>query len=171
MPVLRGADVIAQFVRGLGIRHVFGVCGGGSMFLNDAFHDLFVAMQHEQAAAFAADAYARMNGIGCCLVTTGPGGTNAITGCAASFIDHIPVIFISGQVTSDTLKHEGERQRGMQEVDIVSLVRPVTKFARTVMHTPALRPALRLAHELAIAAPSGPVWIDVPLDTQGGAHV
>jgi acetolactate synthase-1/2/3 large subunit len=95
------------------------VVGGGSMHLNDSFADLFVAMHHEQAAAMAAEAYGRISGLGCALVTTGPGGTNAITGVACAWVDSIPVLYLSGQVTRDTLLDgHGLRQFGVQETDI-----------------------------------------------------
>jgi acetolactate synthase-1/2/3 large subunit len=164
----KASDCVADFIRGLGIRHVFGVAGGGSMHLNDSFHDIFVPMHHEQAAAMAAEAYSRLEGIGCALLTTGPGGTNAVTGVACAWVDSIPVIFLSGQVTKDTLlAGSGLRQRGIQESDISSIVAPITKHAVTVTKAEDLRYELEKAAYIARSGRSGPVWVDIPLDIQG----
>lgn len=165
------SNYVSQFVADLGVKHVFSVCGGGSMHLCDSFGKQsgieYVATHHEQAASFAADAYARMSGIGCCLVTTGPGGTNAMTGVAAAWIDSTPVIFISGQVTRDTLLAEtGLRQFGVQESDIVSLVTPITKYAVTVQDERDIKHILQKAAFFATTGRPGPVWIDIPLDIQ-----
>lgn len=165
------SDYIADFIANLGIKHVFGVVGGGSMHLNDSFghHDKlkFIACHHEQAAAMAADSYARLNGIAACLFTTGPGGTNGITGVACSWIDSIAMVVISGQVTTDTLlSRTGVRQFGVQEVDIVSLVRPITKYAVTVKDAADIRYELERAAVIAQTGRPGPVWIDVCLDIQ-----
>lgn len=178
---MKVSDYIADFIAKLGIRHTFGVVGGGAMHLNESFghhKDLtYVACHHEQAAAMAADAYARINGIGCALVTTGPGGTNAITGVAAAFIDSVPVIFISGQVETRTLmqlNRDGRdmygnpalRQLGVQESDIVSMVRPITKFAKTVTNEHEIQLTLEMAAFVARDGRPGPVWIDIPVDLQ-----
>lgn len=164
---MRVADYVAKYVRDLGIRHVFGVTGGGSMYLNDAFRDIFVANHHEQASAFAADAYARLSGLGCALVTTGPGGTNALTGVVASWVDSVPVLFLSGQVTRETMSRgTGLRQFGVQETDIIDLVRPVTKYADVVTHPKRIRYQLDLALAMAKSGRPGPVWLDIPLDVQ-----
>jgi acetolactate synthase-1/2/3 large subunit len=169
---IKVSDYIANFIADLGITHVFGVVGGGSMHLNDSFghhHALkFIPTHHEQAAAMAAEAYARLHGIGCCLVTTGPGGTNAMTGLACAWVDSIPVIFISGQVTRNTLIGDtGVRQLGVQETDIVSLVRPMTKYATTITDEKFVRFELKKAHAIATEGRPGPVWLDIPLDIQG----
>ena len=161
------SDCVADFVRSLGIEHVFGVTGGGSMHLNDSFREIFIANHHEQASAFAADAYARLRGIGCALVTTGPGGTNAITGVAASWIDSIPVLFLSGQVTRDSLMDgHGLRQLGIQESDITTLVQSITKYAIVVKDEKRIRYELEKAAHLAVSGRPGPVWVDIPLDIQ-----
>ena len=163
------AQSMAEYVKSIGIRHVFGVVGGGSMYLNDAFHDIFIPCHHEQAAAFQADAYARIRGIGCALVTTGPGGTNAITGLEASWVDSIPVIFISGQVmTHDMIGESGIRQSGVQETDIVASVSPFSKKALVAKAKYAVEELEYLA-TLAKTPRSWPVWLDVPLDVQS-AH-
>lgn len=164
------SQAIAEYIRSIGIKHVFGVVGGGAMYLNDAFHDLFIPCHHEQAAAFAADAYARLGGLGCCLVTTGPGGTNALTGLVASWIDSIPVIYLSGQVTADTMNGAtGTRQLGVQGMDIVQLVRPITKDAIIATAETAMDDLRHLA-AIARTPRSGPVWLDIPLDVQSAAN-
>lgn len=157
----------------LGVKHVFFLPGGGCMHLVDSLgknKDLeFIANLHEQAAAIAADAYSQYtNNIGVALVTTGPGGTNAITGVTASWIDSVPVLIISGQVKrADLLVGKGVRQMGPQEVDIVSLVKPITKYAVTVMEPERIKFHLDKAIYLAKEGRPGPVWIDIPLDVQG----
>lgn len=169
---MRLADYVANFIADFGITHVFSVSGGGSMTLVDAFGNhpkiKYVACHHEQAAAMAAEAYARMNGIGCCLVTSGPGGTNALTGVACAWVDSIPVIFISGQVTTNTMMEGmGVRQFGVQETDIETLVTPVTKYARTLRDANLIRTMLEWAAHEARSERPGPVWLDIPLELQG----
>src|SRR5574341_1776 len=120
-----------QFVANQGVKHVFMVPGGGAMHLNDSLgrrEDIeFVCNLHEQASAIAAEAYARItNQLGVALVTTGPGGTNAITGLVGAWLDSTPCLFISGQVKrADLMQGRGVRQLGVQEVDIISMVKPV----------------------------------------------
>lgn len=166
------SQYIADFVADLGVRHAFGVVGGGAMILNDAFgyHDrlTFVPMHHEQAASFAAEASARLTGFGCCLVTTGPGSTNAITGVSCAWVDSTPMIFISGQVPShQMIGNSGVRQMGVQESDIVAMVKPITKFAATLRNAEDIRHVLEMAVAIAKAGRPGPVWIDIPLELQG----
>lgn len=124
---------------------------------------------HEQAAVIAAEAYGQYtNSLGAALVTTGPGGTNAITGVAGAWIDSTPLLVISGQVkTSDLIGDKGVRQMGIQEVDIVSLVHPITKYAVTVTDPQTIAYHLEKAVYLAQNGRPGPVWIDIPLDVQG----
>jgi len=170
--LVRLADYVAEFVARQGVRCVFLVPGGGAMYLDDAFgarEDLdYVANHHEQASAIAAEAYARINGrLGCALVTTGPGGANAVTGCAGAWIESVPVLFISGQVKrADLIGSSGVRQMGPQEVDIVSIVRPITKYAATVMEPTQIRRHLEEAVHLATTGRRAPVWLDIPLDVQ-----
>lgn len=164
---VRVADWISDFVRSKGVEHVFGVVGGGAMHLNDAFRHIFVPTHHEQAAAMAAEAYARLHGFGCCLVTTGPGSTNAITGLACAWVDSIPLMVISGQVTTQQLRDRTERQMGVQGLDIVPMVRSITKYARTLKRVASVEPSFEFAYIQATRYPCGPVWLDVPLDIQG----
>jgi len=165
-------DVVADFLADLGVRQVFSVSGGGAMHLVDSVgkHERleYVATHHEQAAAMAAEAYARISGgIGAAVVTTGPGGTNALTGLAGAWIDSIPTIFVSGQVTRDTLlAGTGLRQFGIQECDIVTLVEPLTKYAVEIDDPSMIRYELEKAAWLAKSGRPGPVWIDIPLDIQ-----
>lgn len=166
------SDYVSTFIGNLGVKEIFAVSGGGAMHLVDSFGSNpdvdYIAVHHEQAAAMAAESYSRIsNNIGCALFTTGPGGTNAITGLAGAWIDSIPVIYISGQVTSDTLSPgTGLRQFGIQESDIVNLVKPITKYAVSVEDKDNIRYELEKAYSIAISGRPGPVWIDIPLDIQ-----
>lgn len=169
----RVADYIADFIATLGVDHVFLLPGGGAMHLNDAVgkHPCLevVACHHEQAAAIAAEAYGRIQeNIGVAMVTTGPGATNALTAVAGAWIESVPLLVLSGQVKrADRLRDAPLRQKGVQEVDIVSLVAPITKYAVTVEHIEDIRSVLERAVHLAREGRAGPVWIDVPLDVQG----
>ncbi|WP_447591947.1 thiamine pyrophosphate-binding protein [Aquipseudomonas campi] len=169
----RVADYIADFIAGLNVGHVFLLPGGGAMHLNDAVGkhpDLeVVACHHEQAAAIAAEAYCRINeNLGVAMVTTGPGATNAVTAVAGAWIESVPLLVISGQVKrADLLRDAPLRQKGVQEVDIVSVVAPITKYAVTIGRPEDIRRELEYAVFLARDGRAGPVWIDVPLDVQG----
>lgn len=168
----RVADYVFDFVARQGVGAVFLVPGGGAMYLVDALGqnpDIeFVAHHHEQAAAVAAEAYARTRGgLGVALVTTGPGGTNAVTAVAGSWIESIPLMIISGQAKrSDLVGDRGVRQMGVQEVDIVSVVKPITKYSVMVMDPADIRYELEKAAHIALSGRKGPVWIDIPLDVQ-----
>ena len=151
------------------------VTGGGAMHLNDSLGQCtdieYVCTLHEQAAAMAAESYAKVtDDLGVCLVTAGPGGTNAITGVAGAWLDSTPMLVLSGQVKRADLKgSSGVRQMGVQEVDIVSMAAPITKYAVTVMEPADIRYHLEKAVHLARTGRPGPVWIDLPLDVQGAA--
>ncbi len=169
----RVADYIADYIASLGVGHVFLLPGGGAMHLVDAVGKCSqietVACLHEQAAAISAEAYARINeNIGVCMVTTGPGATNAITAVAGAWIESVPMMVISGQVKrADMLRGAPLRQKGVQEVDIISMVRGITKYAVTVERPEDIRSVMEEATHLARSGRAGPVWIDVPLDVQG----
>ncbi len=169
---MRLADYVFATVADWGVTHVFAVCGGAAMHLVDAAglqrRLRYVAVQHEQAAAMAAEGYARITGRpGVVLVTSGPGGTNTLTGVCGAWIDSIPMVVISGQVTTDSLVRDtGLRQFGIQETDIVRLVGPVTKYAVTVENALEIKYHLQKAFHLATTGRPGPVWIDIPLDVQ-----
>ena len=172
MKKIRVADYVASFIKKIGVDVVFMVPGGGAMFLNDAIQskkDLnFIANHNEQASSISAEAYSRVTeNIGVAVVTTGPGSTNAITGVAGAWIESVPLIIISGQVkTSDLKAKSGVRQMGPQEVDIVSIVKPITKYAVTVKNPKKIKYELEKSFHLATEGRKGPVWIDIPLDIQ-----
>ena len=166
------SDWVFRYVASLGVKHVFEVTGGGAMHLNDSLGQSglqYICMLHEQAAAMAAESYAKVrNDLGVCLVTTGPGGTNALTGVAGAWLDSTPMLVISGQVKRADLKGvTGVRQMGVQEVDIVAMAAPITKYATTVLEPNDIRYHLEKAVHLARTGRPGPVWIDIPLDVQG----
>jgi acetolactate synthase-1/2/3 large subunit len=172
------SDYVFQFVADRGVKHVFLVTGGGAMHLNASLATekriTPICNSHEQASAMCAESYAKtVNGLGVALVTTGPGGTNAITGVAGAWLDSTPTLFLSGQVKRPdrmfdavTGKPLGMRQLGVQEVDIVSIVKPITKYAVVVLDPLEIRYELEKAHYLALNGRPGPVWIDIPLDVQ-----
>jgi acetolactate synthase I/II/III large subunit len=150
--------------------HVFCLVGGGSMHLNDALYGSKltpVFMLHEQGAAFAAQTYGHITGLGVCMVTTGPGGTNAITGCAAAWMDSTPVLFISGQVQRKHMSQGKRRYVGPQEVEIVELVKPITKYAITITEPEWVKPCFEMAVAQAMTGRKGPAWLDIPQDIQG----
>jgi acetolactate synthase-1/2/3 large subunit len=171
---VRVADYIAQRVSAAGVRDVFMVTGGGAMHLDDAFglrDDLnLVFDHHEQACAIAAEGYARVTGgIGVVCVTSGPGGTNTITGVLGQWHDSVPVLYLSGQVRYDTTVASTGlplRQLGDQEADIIRLVAPITKYAACVVEPSTIRYHLEKALWLATHGRPGPVWLDVPLNVQ-----
>ena len=176
----RLADYVADFLAARGVTDVFSVVGGGAMHLNDALghhEDLKVTYNHhEQACAIAAEAYARLeNKIAAVCVTTGPGGTNALTGVVGGWLDSIPMFVISGQVRYDTtaryalqFTEEPLRAMGDQEYDIVKSVEPMTKFAYMIEDPKKIRWALEKGWHLATTGRPGPVWIDIPVNYQGG---
>jgi acetolactate synthase-1/2/3 large subunit len=175
MPKL--SDYVIQFVAAQGVKHVFLVTGGGAMHLNESLSRCTeiepICNSHEQASAIAAENYGKAtNNLGVCLVTTGPGGTNAVTGLTGAWLDSTPMLFISGQVKRPDRMFDAEgkplgmRQLGVQEVDIVSIVKPVTKYAVTVLNPKSIRYEMEKAVHLATTGRPGPVWVDIPLDVQ-----
>ena len=172
---IKVAEYIADFLIGHKVDTVFSVTGGGAMHLNDAFghrkelHCIY--NHHEQGSAIAAEGYTRLTGkIAAVCVTSGPGGTNAITGVFDCFVDSVPMFVISGQVKRETTVRYtgcGLRQLGDQECDIVRVVEPITKFAVMIEKPYEIRYQLEKAWYLATHGRRGPVWIDVPLDIQG----
>ena len=166
------SDYVMEFLSRQGIKQVFFVSGGGAMHLNNSLGKNpaleGVCMLHEQGAAIAAEANARVrDGMGACLVTSGPGVTNAITGLVGAYIDSISVIFISGQAKRADLRGDsGLRQFGIQEVDIISMVHTYTKYAVQIQDAADIRYELEKAVAIASNGRPGPVWIDIPLDIQ-----
>lgn len=176
--MIKLSDYVLQFVADHGIRHCFLVTGGGAMHLNQSLASeprlTAICNSHEQASAICAEGYAKAtDALGFCMVTTGPGGTNAVTGVAGAWLDSTPVLFVSGQVKRPdrmfdalTGKPLGMRQLGVQEVDICSIVAPITKYAVTILDPGEIRYHLEKAVYLALHGRPGPVWIDIPLDVQ-----
>lgn len=166
------ADYVFQRVAAAGVKDVFMVSGGGIMYLCDALGrspDLrYWCNYHEQACAIAAEGYARVTeGMGVCLVTTGPGSTNALSGIAGAWVDSIPVLVISGQVRTGIMAdYERQRQVGPQEINITPMAAPVTKHAVTVTRAEDVRYELEKCLYLARAGRPGPVWLNLPLDIQ-----
>lgn len=166
------SDYVIKYLEQLNVKHMFMLPGGGAMHLNDSLGKSekiqYVVCLHEQACAIAAEAYARVtNQPGLLMVTTGPGGTNALTGVAAAYIESTPMIVISGQVKMmDQIRDQGIRQQGMQELDIVSIVKPITKYAVMVTKPEEIRYHLDRAVYEATTGRKGPVWLDLPLDIQ-----
>ncbi len=170
--MIKLSDYVIKFLEKTGAKHMFMLPGGGAMHLNDSIGKSqiieYVPCLHEQACAIAAEAYARVtNNIGLLMVTTGPGGTNAITGVAGAYIESTPMFVVSGQVKRlDMINGQGIRQQGMQEVDIISIVKPITKYAALVDDPKLIRYHLEKALYEAKHGRQGPVWIDIPLDVQ-----
>ena len=171
------SDYVVRFVADQGVKHIFLVTGGGAMHLNQSLGSQTaiepVCNSHEQASAMCAESYAKATShLGVCMVTTGPGGTNAVTGVAGAWLDSTPTLFLSGQVKRPDRMFDkdgrplGMRQLGVQEVDIVSIVKPITKYAVTVLDPTDIRYHLEKAVHLAFHGRPGPVWIDIPLDVQ-----
>ena len=171
---MKVSDYVAKFLTENGIKDLFLISGGGIMHLLDSVAKQeglnLVFNLNEQSTGICADSYAQYtNHLGACLVTTGPGATNAVTGCAGAWLDSSPVLYISGQVkTADMGQLKGLRQFGAQEIAIIPIVAPITKYAVTVMHTDEIKYHLEKAVYLATHGRRGPVWIDIPLDIQGG---
>ena len=170
---MRVADYLVRRLADLGVEHVFMLPGGGAMHLNDALtlepRITAVPCHHEQACGIAAEAYGRVKEtFGVAMVTTGPGATNVLTPIVGAWIESVPLLVISGQVkTADRLRGRPLRQTGVQEVDIVPMVRGCTKYAVTLEKPGDVRREFeRAIHEM-LSSRKGPVWIDVPLDIQG----
>lgn len=169
------SDYVAKKVVELGAKHIFMVTGGGAMHLNHSFgtHKELECIfnHHEQACSIAAEAYYRLtNKLPVVNVTSGPGGTNAITGVYGAFVDSIGMVVISGQVKWETtVRSTGLplRQYGDQELDIEELVRPVTKYCTMVTDPQDIRYELEKAFYLASSGRPGPCWLDIPLNVQG----
>ena len=170
------SDAVVQFLAEHGVGDLFMVSGGGIMYLTDAVGRAgtprYWCNYHEQACAIAAEGYARITGTpGVCLVTSGPGATNALSGIAGAWVDSIPVIAISGQVRRDLIAdHARWRQVGPQEIDIVSMAKPVTKLALELGSPEEVPDALDAAWQAATTGRPGPVWLSIPLDVQGADY-
>lgn len=166
------SDYVVTFLAKQGIRHAFAISGGASIHLIHSIADIpgisFICPQHEQAGAMAADAYSRVTGnLGVAISTSGPGATNMITGACCAYYDSIPVVFITGQVTTFRIKrNSGVRQLGFQETDTVDIYKPITKYAVRIDEPERIRFELEKAIYLAKSGRPGPVLIDIPDDIQ-----
>ncbi len=171
--MIRLSDYVIDFVAKQGVKHIFMVAGGGAMFLVDSLgkrKDIgYICNHHEQASAMSAEGYQRVTAnLGAGLVSTGPAGTNTVTGVLCSWNDSIPILFISGQANSRCLiGNTGLRQLGTHEADIIKIVGSVTKYAVTVTDEKTIRYHLEKAVFLARSGRPGPVWVDIPIDMQG----
>ena len=173
--MIKLSDYIAKRLVEHGVKHVFMISGGGAMHLNDSIGKCpglkYFCNHHEQASAIGAEGYSRVSDkLGVAVVTTGPGGTNTLTGVIGQWLDSIPALYISGQVkfktTAASCPEAGLRQLGDQEINIVEIVRPVTKFAQMLTDPQQVRYVLDKAVHMAMSGRPGPVWIDIPLDVQ-----
>ena len=174
MARMRVADVIARTLAEGGVNTCFMLTGGGAMYLNDAFGRETgmrkVYTHHEQGAAIAAESFARLSGKPALVnVTTGPGGVNTLNGVYGAYVDSIPMVIVSGQVKRETCAFRYDvplRQLGDQEVDIVAMVKPITKYALVLDDPRDVRKVTEKALALALRGRPGPVWLDVPIDVQ-----
>lgn len=173
---MRVADYIFKFLADYGIRHVFLVTGGGAMHLNDALKKekriKYICNHHEQGAAIAAEGYARTKGdLAVVNVTSGPGGTNTLTGVIGQWLDSVPVLYLSGQVKYETTIASVPgcrlRQIGDQEINIIDIIKPVTKYSKMVTEPETIKVELDKAVHIATSGRPGPVWLDIPIDVQG----
>jgi acetolactate synthase-1/2/3 large subunit len=165
------ADYIADFIYRRGVKEVFMLAGGGSIYLDDGVachkHLKHICVRNETTAPMMAGAYARVaHNLGVVYVTTGPGGTNAISGVIECWTDSVPILVISGQVSKDHILEEGPRAFGVQGFNIIKMVKPVTKYCALVRDPNEIRYHLEKSFNFAKNGRPGPVWLDIPLDVQ-----
>ncbi|QPB42341.1 acetolactate synthase 3 large subunit [Rodentibacter haemolyticus] len=170
MKKLSGAEMVVQSLRDEGVEYLFGYPGGAVLDIYDAIHTLggieHILVRHEQAAVHMADGYARATGkVGCVLVTSGPGATNAITGIATAYADSIPMVVLSGQVMTDLIGRDA-----FQECDMVGISRPVVKHSFIVKKAEDIPETLKKAFYIASTGRPGPVVVDIPKDTVNPNH-
>ncbi len=169
---MKASDFVALYLEARGVTHVFELVGGMITHLLDSISERsnisIVSCHHEQAAAFAAEGYARIRGNpGVALAMSGPGATNLLTAIGSCFFDSIPTLFITGQVNTHELKGErGIRQLGFQETDIVSMASPICKLAVQVQSAADLPAKLYFAFKLAFEGRQGPCLVDIPMNVQ-----
>ena len=169
---MKVSDFIAEFLEKKGIKSVFELSGGMITHILDSLNQKtdinIITMHHEQAAAFAAEGYARVTGLpGIALATSGPGATNLLTGIGSCFFDSTPAIFITGQVNRHELKGDREiRQLGFQETDIVTMANPITKACFQITEPNNIPVIFERAFKIALEGRPGPVLIDIPMDVQ-----
>jgi len=166
------SDYVIDFISRQGVTHVFELIGGAITHLIDSIHNHSdiecVSVHHEQTGAFAAESYARINGrLGVAMATSGPGALNMVTGIGSCWFDSVPCLFITGQVNTYEYKFDRSiRQLGFQETDIVSIVKPITKYAELIIDPQSIRYHLEKAVWLAQNGRPGPVLIDIPMNLQ-----
>lgn len=173
---MKAANLIAELLKSAGIRHVFVVSGGASLHIIHGIEDTEgieqIPVQHEQAGGYAADCYARITGVGCALATSGPGATNLMTAIATSYYDSVPVLYLTGQVTTFRMKGDLPiRQLGFQETPIVPMCRDITKYAATLLKPESnlrglIESHFSMAFKLMRQGRPGPSLIDLPDDLQ-----
>ena len=164
-------DILAKFLKKNNIKQVFGLQGGAVVHIFDSIEKLKIDVtytHHEESAALAAVANAKANKhVGCVVVTTGPGSTNALTGLLAAWQDSIPCIFISGQARSNHVSYNKKvRQVGTQEVNICDIVKPITKYTKFLKDSKNFIFEIEKAFKIAISDRPGPVWLDIALELQ-----
>lgn len=172
MAKIKISDFIASFIVSLGVKEVFLISGGGDLHILDSIAKNkklhYICNHHEQACAMAAEAYARVSeNIGVCVVTFGPAATNTVTGVAGAWFDSIPVLYISGQVARHFMVYRDDlRQLGVQEANIITIVKSITKYAQVVTDPIKIKYHLKKAVYLAKSGRPGPVFLDIPSDVQ-----
>ena len=164
MMELTGAEIVVRCLQEEGIEHVFGYPGGAVLYIYDALYTQdrvqHILVRHEQAAVHAADAYSRSTGkVGVCLVTSGPGVTNAVTGIATAYMDSIPMVVLTGQVPTHAIG-----QDAFQECDTVGITRPCVKHNFLVKDVKDLASTIKKAFHIANTGRPGPVLVDIPKD-------
>ena len=162
---MKGSEILIESLRHEGVQVMFGYPGGAVLPIFDKLYEApikFILTRHEQAAAHAADGYARTTGkVGVCIATSGPGATNLTTGIATSFMDSIPVVAITGQVKTHLIGNDA-----FQEADVTGISRPITKHNYLVKDVRNLTRIIREAFHIASTGRPGPVVIDIPVDVQ-----
>lgn len=175
----RVSDYIVECLVNNGVKDVFLLPGGGCMHIVDSFalnnKINIISCNHEQAASIAAESYGRVSkkaSFGVCCVTSGPGATNALTGVAGAWIESLPLLVISGQVKrKDMIGKRKIRQGGVQEVDITSMIKPISKFSRTIMNIEDVKDTMAMVFQHLSEGRKGPVWLDIPLDIQAAPYI
>ncbi|MBW1759506.1 MAG: acetolactate synthase large subunit, partial [Deltaproteobacteria bacterium] len=164
---LKGAQILMKVLKEEGVDTIFGYPGGAVIDIYDEFSKTditHILVRHEQGAVHAADGYARAKGtVGVCLVTSGPGATNTVTGIASAYMDSIPIVVFTGQVPTSLIGNDA-----FQEVDIVGITRPCTKHNYLVKRTEDLGRIIKEAFHLARSGRPGPVLVDIPKDVSNG---
>src|ERR687898_120019 len=164
MNEMTGGRAVVEVLKAEGVRHVFGIVGATFLDVLDALYDdrsvEYINVRHEQAAAFMADGLARVTDLpGVCLVTSGPGATNLLTGVAAAYVAHSPVVSLVGGIER---AHQGKD--AFQEFDLIGMFKPVTKLAVQINQAARIPELLRLALRTAMSGRRGPVFVEIPRD-------